>query len=138
MQANPSELASGPDTSGWALLGNEKSKAEERLDKVVRLADQLGLPRAAVAGGDRPLPSLPLSARDLAVRRTPFPEPVIEAAHPTPLAARQAIATQLCRPLGSLPEADRQFIAELLGETLDKTIIADRVRERLQTRRGAR
>ena len=60
----------------------------------------------------------------------------MEVAYPTPLAARQAIATQLCRALGSLPDADRQFIAELLGETLDKTIIADRVRERLQTRRG--
>src|SRR3546814_1620236 len=32
----------------------QKSRAEERLDKVVRLADQLGLPRATVTGGDRP------------------------------------------------------------------------------------
>lgn len=113
----------------------QKSKAEERLDKVVRLADQLGLPRAAMTGGDRPLPSLPLYARDLAVRTTPFPEPVVEQAHPTPLAARQAIAAQLCRPLGSLPEEDRRFIAELLSETLDKTMVADHVRERLQARR---
>ncbi|RDE04483.1 DDE-type integrase/transposase/recombinase [Sphingomonas aracearum] len=113
----------------------QKSKAEERLDKVVRLADQLGLPRAAVTGGDRPLPSLPLSARDLAVRTRPFPEPVVEKAHPTALAARQAIAAQLCRPLGSLPEEDRRFIVELLSETLDKITVADRVRERLQTRR---
>jgi hypothetical protein len=29
----------------------QKSRADERLDKVVRLADQLGLPRAAVTGG---------------------------------------------------------------------------------------
>ncbi|MBZ4138528.1 IS481 family transposase, partial [Escherichia fergusonii] len=52
----------------------QKSKLEERLDKVVRLADQLGLPRAAVTGGDRPLPSLPPTTAGLSVRRTPFPE----------------------------------------------------------------
>jgi hypothetical protein len=28
--------------------------AEERLDKVARLAEQLGLPHAAVSGADRP------------------------------------------------------------------------------------
>lgn len=113
----------------------QKSHAEERLDKVVRLADQLGLPRAAVTGGDRPLPSLPPSTAGITVRRTPFPEPVIETAHPTGLAARRAIADQLSRPLGSLPETDRAFIDALLGETLDKAVIADRVRERLQSRR---
>src|SRR3546814_2720447 len=37
----------------------QKSRAEERPDKVVRLADPLGLPRATGTGGDRPLPSLP-------------------------------------------------------------------------------
>jgi hypothetical protein len=116
---------------------HQKSRAEERLDKVVRLADQLGLPRAALTGGDRPLPSLPPSTTGLSVRRTPFPEPVAETAYPTGLAARHAIVDQIRRPLGSLPEADRAFIDALLGETLDKAIIADRVRERLQSsRRG--
>jgi hypothetical protein len=51
----------------------QKSRAEERLDKVVQLADQLGLPRAAVSGADRPLPSLPPAAASLQVPRTPFP-----------------------------------------------------------------
>jgi hypothetical protein len=68
--------------------------------------------------------------------QTPFPEPAIETAYPTGLAARHAIVEQLRRPLGSLPEADRAFIDALLGETLDKTIIAGRVRERFQARRG--
>ena len=49
---------------------------------------------------------------------------------------RHAIVDQLRRPLGSLPEADRAFIDALLGETLDKTIIAGRIRERFQARRG--
>jgi hypothetical protein len=70
------------------------------------------------------------------VRQTPFPEPAVETAYPTGLAARHAIVDQLRRPLGSLPEADRAFIDALLGETLDKTIIAGRIHERFQVRRG--
>ena len=108
----------------------QKSRAEERLDKVVRLADQLGLPRAAVTGGDRPLPSLPPGAASMVVRQTAFPDPATETAtFPTTLAARLAISVQLSKPLGSLPEPDRGFIDVLLGETLDRDTIAARVRE---------
>lgn len=114
---------------------HQKSKADERLDKVTRLADQLGLPRAALTGGDRPLPSLPASTRGIVVRTTPFLEPVVETAHATPLAARQAIAAQLCRRLGSLPEDDRRFIADLLAETLDKAAVAERVRTHFAKRK---
>jgi hypothetical protein len=111
----------------------QKSRAEERLDKVVKLADQLGLPRAAVTGGDRPLPSLAPGAASMPVPRTPFPEPVVEVAFPTPLAARLAISVQLARPLGSLPEPDRLFIDALLAETLDRDAVAARVREHFRT-----
>jgi len=41
----------------------QKSRAEERLNKVMKLADQLGLPHAAVTGGDRALPSLAVDKR---------------------------------------------------------------------------
>ena len=108
----------------------QKSRAEERLDKVVRLADQHGLPRAAVTGGDRPLPSLPPGAASMVVRQTAFPDPATETAtFPTTLAARLAISVQLSKPLGSLPETDRGFIDVLLAETLDRDTIAARVRE---------
>ena len=108
----------------------QKSRAEERLDKVVRLADQLGLPRAAVSGADRPLPSLPLGAASMRVRGTPFPEPEAgDIAFPTPLAAKLAISVQLSKPLGSLPDGDRAFIDALLAETLDRQTVAARVRE---------
>ena len=107
----------------------QKSRAEERLDKVVKLADQLGLPRAAVTGGDRPLPSLPPSAASLVVRTTPFAEPPADLAYGNNSEARMAISRQLSRPLGGLPAADLAFIGELLGATLDKAAIADRVRE---------
>jgi hypothetical protein len=111
----------------------QKSRADERLDKVVQLADQLGLPRAAVSGGDRPLPSLPPAAASMQVPRTPFPEPTTDVAFPTPLAAKFAISVQLSRPLGSLPESDRAFIDSLLTETLDRDIVAARVREHFRT-----
>jgi hypothetical protein len=112
---------------------HQKSRAEERLDRIVQLADQLGLPRAALDGGDRPLPSLPPGA-GLPVRYTPFPEPAADSAFATPLAARFAIADQLGLPLRRLDEADRAFITALLAETLDRAIIADRVREHFQAR----
>lgn len=96
----------------------------------MRLADQLGLPRAAVSGADRPLPSLPPGAASIQVRGTPFSEPEADAAaFPTPLAARLAISVQLSKPLGSLPDADRAFIDALLAETLDRETVAARVRE---------
>ena len=113
----------------------QKSKAEERLDKVVRLADQLGLPRAALSGGDRPLPSLPASTAGLTVRKLPFPEPVLETAYATKLAARTAIADQIGRPLGSLPHEDRVYIDEMLDETLDKARITEAVRAHFLVRR---
>ena len=107
----------------------QKSRAEERLDKVVKLADQLGLPRAAVSGGDRPLPSLPASATVLPVRTTPFAEPIVDTAYANSHEARMAISRQLSRPLGSLPAADLAFIGELLGTTLHKAEVTERVRE---------
>lgn len=104
---------------------------------MVRLANQLGLPRAAVTGGDRPLPSLPPGAAAIQVRHTPFPEPAAEAAtFPTSLAAKLAISVQLSRPLGSLPEPDRGFIDALLAETLDRDTVATRVREHFKTARS--
>ncbi len=107
----------------------QKSRTEERLDKVVLLADQLGLPRAAVSGEGRPLPSLRLGATSTQVRATPFPEPAAaDLTFPTPLAARLAISVQISRPLGGLPQPDRNFIDALLSETLDRDAVAKRVR----------
>jgi hypothetical protein len=111
----------------------QKSRAEERLDKVVQLADQLGLPRAAVTGEDRPLPSLPPGAASRQVPRMPFPEPTADVVFPTPLAAKLAISVQLSRPLGGLSEPDRAFIDALLTETLDRDTVAARVREHFRT-----
>jgi hypothetical protein len=115
----------------------QKSRAEERLDRVVQLADQLGLPRAALSGGDRPLPSLPPGASALVVRSTPFPEAPTDTAFPSRLAARFAIADLLGHPLGRLGPDDLGFIDALLSETLMRDHIVSRVRERFQGGRGS-
>ncbi len=107
----------------------QKSRAEERLDKVILLADQLGLPRAAVTGGDRPLPSLSQTAASMSVARIPFPESAADVTFSTLLAAKLAISVQLSRPLGSLSDTDRSFIDGVLAETLDRDAVAKRVRE---------
>jgi len=99
----------------------------------VKLADQLGLPHAAVTGGDRPLPSLAPGAAFMPVPRTPFPDPAAAIAFATPLAARLAISVQISKPLGGLPEPDRAFIDALLAETLDRNTVAARVREHFKT-----
>jgi hypothetical protein len=107
----------------------QKNRAEERLDKVVQLADHLGLPRATMTGGDRPLPSLAQGALTIVMQRIPFPEAATDVLFPTPLAAKLAISVQLGMPLGRLSDADRDFIATLLAETLNRDIIAARVCE---------
>ena len=115
----------------------QKSRAEERLDRVVKLADQLGLPRAALSGGDGPLPSLPPGAVAIPVRRTPFPEAAAQTAFPTPLAARFAIADLVGQPLGRLDPQDLAFIDALLAETLERDVVTTRVRERLKRGGGS-
>lgn len=109
----------------------QKSRAEERLDRVVQLAGQLGLPRAALSGGDRPLSSLPPGAAATVVHGTPFAEgPADAAAFPSRLAARFAIADLLGRPLAKLTAEDLGFIDALLSETLVRATVIARVRGR--------
>lgn len=65
----------------------------------------------------------------------PFPEPTVETAWPTGIAARGTIVAQLGRPIGAMSAVERTFIDELLAETLDKKTIAVRIRERFQMQR---
>lgn len=115
----------------------QKSKAEERIDRVVKLADQLGLPRAALSGGEAPFPSLPPRAAAMAVHTTPFPEAAVDLTFKSPIAARLAIADLLSRPLGTLAADERAFIDALLSETLERDAVMGRVRERFRKGRGS-
>lgn len=106
----------------------QKTKSEERIDRVMTLAQQLGLPRAAVTGE---ADALPLSLqRPLAVPRQPFPEPAAEPAFPSVIAAKSAIADLLRRPLAKLPEADLAFVNALVSDTLDRRAVLRQVCER--------
>lgn len=64
--------------------------------------------------------------------RVPFadPDPFEEIAYPSAIRAKLAIADLLGRPLARLSEEDRAWINGVLGETLAKTAVMARVRER--------
>jgi hypothetical protein len=88
------------------------------------LAQQLGLPRAAVTGDTDVLPAA--LQRPIAVPHQPFPEP----AFPSVIAAKSAIADLLRMPLAKLPEADPAFVNALVSDTLDRRAVLRQVCER--------
>jgi hypothetical protein len=104
----------------------QKSKLEERADRVAALADRLGLPRATLDGT---LPPAPLTRR--ALDRRPFhdPDPFQQLVYPSPFAAKHAIADELGMPLARLSVEDRAFIDALVRDTLEKPAVLTRIRE---------
>ncbi len=109
----------------------KKSKSDERIDSIEQLAAQIGLPIAALAGEDgvnmvtmreqEPLPTQPF---DLV--------PAADACYPNAIAAKLAIADELATPLTKLSAHDRQFIDQLLGETLERHVVLKQIRERFR------
>ena len=115
----------------------KKTKSEERADRISALAKQLELHRAALEG-NRDLIFIvddPESASQQAVpvivlpNVQPFrdPDPFREFAYPNVLAAKLAIADLLGQPLAKLAPEQCRFIDELLGESLNKKFIIERV-----------
>jgi hypothetical protein len=102
----------------------QRTRTEERADRVAALAERLGLPRAALDGDDLPPPSAAP-----AVRTRPFEPAPAAACYPGLVAAKLAIADTLGLPLGRLPEEQRAWIDALLRETLDQAVVLGRVRE---------
>jgi hypothetical protein len=109
----------------------QKSKAEERADRVAALADRIGLPRAALDGGE--LPSTPSATP---VARRPFidPDPFQTLAYPNIIAAKLAVADEIGMALAKVTPEDRAFIDALLRETLAKDIVLARVRAHFRNR----
>jgi hypothetical protein len=111
----------------------KKTHTEQRADRIASLAKQINLPRAALAGNAdlqlvperSPSPELPMK---------PFhdPDPYLEFAYPTTLAAKLAIADYLGQPLAKLQAEQREFITALVEETLTKQVILERVRQYFQ------
>lgn len=108
----------------------QKTRGEERADRIAALAGRLGLPRAALEGNPDlagpPAPPRPEPAR------VPFadPDPFEEIAYPSAIRAKLAIADLLGRPLARLSDEERAWINGLLAETLAKAAVMSRVRER--------
>jgi hypothetical protein len=60
------------------------------------------------------------------------PDPYLEFAYPTTLAAKLAVADYLGQPLAKLLIEQREFISALVEETLTKKTILERVRQYFQ------
>ena len=114
---------------------HQKTRGEERADRIAALAERLGLPRAALEGNpdlaEVTTPVTPASARPEPAR-VPFhdPDPFEELAYPNAIRAKLAIADLLGRPLGRLSDEERAWINGVLAETLGKTAVMARIRER--------
>jgi len=115
----------------------QKTKGEERAERIAALAERLGLPRAALEGNPD-LVGPPAPPRPEPVR-VPFadPDPFGEIAYPSAIRAKLAIADLLGRPLARLSEEDRAWINGVLAETLAKAAVMARVRERFLAPRTA-
>jgi hypothetical protein len=93
----------------------QKSKAEERANRVAELAERIGLPRAALDGGE--LPSSPATTLPARVAFAD-PDPFQTLAYPTIIAAKLAIADEIGMALAKVTAEDRAFIDALVTETL--------------------
>ena len=112
----------------------KRSKADERAERIRALADQLGLPIAALSGNDLRLSTPASVPADIA--RQPFDAQAHEYHYPTTIAAKLAIADDLARPLTKLSPEDRGFIDQVLGETLNRRIVLERVRSYFRQQKG--
>ena len=114
---------------------HQKTRGEERADRIAALAERLGLPRAALEGNPD-LADVTAPAASTAARHEPAcvpfrdPDPFEELAYPNAIRAKLAIADLLGQPLARLSEEERAWINALLAETLAKAAVLARVRER--------
>ncbi len=105
------------------------SPRETRAEAVARLAEQITLPRAALSGQ----PALETPTADiLSLPKVRFsdPDPWGQIAFENALSARRAISYLLDRPLAELSGEDREFIGELVGQTLNKAEIEAAIKHR--------
>jgi hypothetical protein len=105
-----------------------KYAGNERIERIEALAEQLGLPRAALTK----MPPLPtsLAAAISAPASVPFadPDPFNELRFASPLAAKLAIADYLGRPLAQLTDEDRAYVDAIIRDTLDRRTLITCVR----------
>jgi hypothetical protein len=106
----------------------KKTAIDEKADRIRQLADQLGLPIAALTGEtDFQLTEPAILKEDLP--RQPFNADLQEYHYPSKIAAKLAIADEIAKPLAKLTTNDRAFIDNVLAETLARSIVLARIRE---------
>lgn len=105
----------------------KRGKADERADRIRKLADQLGLPIAALSGKDDLRLSPPTAPTPLPLQ--PFDAQAHEYQFPNVIAAKLAIADDLAVPLAKLSIEDRAFIEQVLTETLTRRVVLARIRD---------
>jgi hypothetical protein len=103
----------------------KRGKVDERSDRIRSLADQLGLPIAALAGNDVRLTP---SAVSVELPRLPFNADAHEYHFPSAITAKLAIADELAQPLSKLSTEDQAFINLVLNETLTRRVVLERIR----------
>ncbi len=108
----------------------KKTKFEQRAERIEALANQLQLPKAALA--DTPQPLTPLATGPIPARPFMDPDPFQELTFASTIDAKSAIADYLCMPLGRLPEEQLQFINDVVAGTLDKQEVMTRIRDYFQ------
>lgn len=109
----------------------KRSKADARADRIRSLAEQLELPIAALSGEDVRL--APLVAPE-EISRQPFDPTTGEYHYPNTIAAKLAIADEIGMALSRLGAEDKAFIDALLAETLLRSAVLARVRDRFRSR----
>jgi hypothetical protein len=110
------------------------SKADERAERIRKLAQQIGLPISAVAGDGVCLTTALASMPE--IPRQPFNAEVFEYHFPSVIAAKLAIAEDLALPLAKAMPEERAFIDEVLAETLMRKEVLARVRSYFQKKKG--
>jgi hypothetical protein len=106
----------------------KKTAIDEKADRIRQLADQLGLPIAALTGDtDFQLTEPVALPEDLP--RHPFNAERQEYHYPNKIAAKLAIADDIAKPLAKLTPNDRAFIDTVLAETLERSVVLARIRE---------
>ncbi|WP_219915020.1 IS481 family transposase [Pseudomonas protegens] len=110
----------------------KRGKVDERSERIRSLADQLGLPIAALAGDDVRLtpPAVPVE-----LPRHPFDAEAYEYHFPSVIAGKLAIANELAQPLAKLSVEDQAFIHQVLSETLIRRVVLERIRSYFRHKR---
>lgn len=112
--------------------------SEQRADRIEDLANNLGLPRAAITGE----PELAKAVEKAGPIKPKVPFPADShgdaALFPNAILAKRAIAQYFGKPLGDLPQEDFAFITQVLERTLNKQEVLSSVKAHFARQRQKR